>query len=69
MKKALGAFRAGYLAALCCVGSFLFAYDTGVVGGVLTLPSFEKDFRYSTAKSTDVGANSTSLLQAGGEQF
>lgn len=28
MGKALGTFRAVYLVALCCVGSFLFAYDT-----------------------------------------
>jgi len=69
MGKALGQFRATYLAALCCVGSFLFAYDAGVVGGVLTLPSFVQDFGYTTARATTVSANSTSLLQAGGKQF
>ncbi|KAI1333860.1 putative MFS sugar transporter [Xylariaceae sp. FL0016] len=65
MGKQLGTFRAWYLVALCCVGSFLFAYDTGVVGGVLTLPSFQKDFRINSDNSTDVSSNATSLLQAG----
>ncbi|KAH7381487.1 general substrate transporter [Phaeosphaeria sp. MPI-PUGE-AT-0046c] len=65
MSKALGTFRAFYLVALCCVGSFLFAYDTGIVGGILTFPSFQRDFRYSNAQRASVGSNSTSLLQAG----
>ncbi|KAL1900966.1 hypothetical protein Sste5346_002027 [Sporothrix stenoceras] len=58
-----GTFRASYLSALACVGSFLFAYDTGIIGGVLTLPSFVEDFR--TGGNTNVSSNSTSLLQAG----
>ncbi|KAG9252852.1 general substrate transporter [Emericellopsis atlantica] len=65
MGKALGTFRAVYLVALCCVGSFLFAYDTGIVGGILTFKSFQRDFRYSDAQRASVGSNSTSLLQAG----
>lgn len=67
MTKALGTFRAFYLVALCCVGSFLFAYDTGIVGGILTFPSFQRDFRYTTKDKANVGSLSTSLLQAGGE--
>ena len=66
---ALGTFRAVYLVALCCVGSFLFAYDTGIIGGILTLPSFQRDFGYGEAQSATVGSNSTSLLQAGGNFF
>lgn len=66
MSQALGTFRAVYLVALCCVGSFLFAYDTGIVGGILTFPSFMRDFRYGEDQSANVGSNSTSLLQAGG---
>lgn len=66
MGKALGSFRVSYLVALCCSGSFLFAYDTGVVGGVLTLASFERDFRYTKAEQVDISSNATSLLQAGG---
>ncbi|KAI6080691.1 quinate permease [Hypoxylon rubiginosum] len=65
MSKALGTFRAFYLVALCCVGSFLFAYDTGIVGGILTFSSFQADFRYGPAQKATVGSNSTSLLQAG----
>ncbi|ERT02417.1 MFS quinate transporter [Sporothrix schenckii 1099-18] len=59
----IGTFRASYLSALACIGSFLFAYDTGIIGGVLTLPSFVADFH--TKNNTDVSSNSTSLLQAG----
>lgn len=66
MGKSLGTFRAVYLVALCCTGSFLFAYDTGVVGGVLTLAAFQKDFGYSNSAKTSVNSNATSLLQAGG---
>lgn len=66
MAKALGTFRAVYLVALCCVGSFLFAYDTGIVGGILTFKSFQRDFRYGEDQRASVGSNSTSLLQAGG---
>jgi len=65
MAKALGTFRAVYLVALCCVGSFLFAYDTGIVGGILTFKSFQRDFRYGEDQRASVGSNSTSLLQAG----
>ena len=67
MSQALGTFRAIYLVALCCVGSFLFAYDTGIVGGILTFDSFQRDFRYGESHRATVGSNSTSLLQAGGE--
>ncbi|KAI1452038.1 putative MFS sugar transporter [Annulohypoxylon moriforme] len=65
MGERLGTFRAWYLVALCCIGSFLFAYDTGVVGGVLTLPSFQNDFRITKANQASVSSNATSLLQAG----
>ncbi|KAI1798726.1 putative MFS sugar transporter [Daldinia bambusicola] len=65
MGEKLGTFRAWYLVALCCTGSFLFAYDTGVVGGVLTLPSFQNDFRITKSNQSSVSSNATSLLQAG----
>ena len=63
----LGLFRASYLVALSCVGSFLFAYDTGIVGGVLTLQSFQHDMGFTAAQKSDVSSLSASLLQAGGE--
>jgi hypothetical protein len=65
----LGTFRAFFVVAVCCIGSFLFAYDTGIIGGVLTLKSFQDDFRYSNAHKTTVASNSNSLLQAGGAFF
>ncbi|KAF6795901.1 hypothetical protein CSOJ01_13320 [Colletotrichum sojae] len=65
MSKLLGTFRAVYLVALCCVGSFLFAYDTGIIGGILTFQGFRDDFRYGPSQKATVGSNSTSLLQAG----
>ncbi|PNY25636.1 MFS sugar transporter [Tolypocladium capitatum] len=61
----LGAFRASYLVALSCVGSFLFAYDTGIVGGILTLKSFQDDFGFTAKEKDNVSSLSASLLQAG----
>ncbi|KAI5461650.1 general substrate transporter [Mariannaea sp. PMI_226] len=61
----LGTFRASYLVALSCIGSFLFAYDTGIVGGVLGLPSFQKDMGVTAASKATISSNSASLLQAG----
>jgi MFS family permease len=65
MGKRLGTFRAVYLVALCSMGSFLFAYDTGIVGGILTLESFQRDFGYSKKEKTQVNSNCVSILQAG----
>jgi hypothetical protein len=65
----LGTFRASYLVALCCVGSFLFAYDTGIVGGVLSLESFQRDMGMTPGSKSTVSSNSASLLQAGGEHL
>ncbi|KAH7165702.1 general substrate transporter [Dactylonectria macrodidyma] len=61
----LGTFRASYLVALSCIGSFLFAYDTGIVGGVLSLESFQRDMGMTAATKSTVSSNSASLLQAG----
>lgn len=43
-----------------------FAYDTGVVGGVLTFDSFKRDFGINASNSSTVSGLSASLLQAGG---
>ena len=67
MGKHLGTFRSSYLVALSCVGSFLFAYDTGIVGGILTLKSFQKDFGFTAGQKDNVSSLSASLLQAGGK--
>ncbi|KAF4464440.1 sugar transporter [Fusarium albosuccineum] len=61
----LGTFRVSYLVALCCIGSFLFAYDTGIVGGVLSLESFQRDMGMTPESKATVSSNSASLLQAG----
>ncbi|KAM0259867.1 hypothetical protein ACHAQJ_003111 [Trichoderma viride] len=61
----LGTWRATYLVSLSCVGSFLFAYDTGIVGGVLTLDSFMRDMGFSDKEKENVASLSASLLQAG----
>lgn len=65
MSPSLGTFRACYVVALCSIGSFLFAYDTGIVGGVLTLSSFQRDFRYTKKEKTQVNSNCVSILQGG----
>lgn len=65
MSNKLGTFRAIYVVALCSIGSFLFAYDTGIVGGVLTLSSFQRDFRYTKAQKVQVSSNCVSILQGG----
>ncbi|KAL4929765.1 sugar porter family MFS transporter [Aspergillus undulatus] len=65
MGKLLGRLRAVFLVSVCCVGSFLFAYDTGIIGGILTLDSFMESFRYSESERSDINSNSNSLLQAG----
>lgn len=65
MGKRLGTIRAIYLVSLCCIGSFIFAYDTGIVGGILTLKSFQDDFRYSKKRQTSVNSNAVSILQGG----
>ncbi|KAF7588110.1 hypothetical protein BBP40_006175 [Aspergillus hancockii] len=65
MGKTLGLVRAYYTVALACTGSFLFAYDTGIIGGVLTFKSFQSSFRYTKEQKSTISSNSNSLLQAG----
>lgn len=65
MGRKLGTFRACYVVALCSIGSFLFAYDTGIVGSILTFKSFQNDFRYSAKDKTHVNSNCVSILQGG----
>lgn len=43
----------------------MFSYDTGIVGGVLTLAAFQRDFGYTTAQATNINSNCVSILQAG----
>ncbi|KAI9926795.1 hypothetical protein AWENTII_011425 [Aspergillus wentii] len=65
MGRRLGLVRAVYLVSASCMGSFAFAFDTGVISGVLTLASFRNDFRYTKAQQTNINSNAVSILQAG----
>lgn len=65
MGHRLGLLRAIYLVSASCMGSFAFAFDTGVISGTLTLASFQNDFRYGPAQKTSVNSNAVSILQAG----
>lgn len=61
----LGKIRAYWLGSVVCMGGFLFGYDSGIVGGVLTLPSFVHDFHYSKKHQTRVNSLAVGLQQAG----
>ncbi|GAM86727.1 hypothetical protein ANO11243_047460 [Dothideomycetidae sp. 11243] len=61
----LGVLRVYWLGCVVCLGGFLFGYDSGIIGGVLTLTSFEHDFRYTTKQSTRNSSLAVSLQQLG----
>ena len=64
--------RVYLLTTVAYMGSFLFGYDTGVMGSVLALDSFKRDFGlptdksgFSNSKNADISSNVVSLLTAG----
>ncbi|CZT21299.1 related to quinate transport protein [Ramularia collo-cygni] len=59
----LGAFRAYSFGFFICLSGFLFGYDTGIVGGVLTMESYKRDFGYTD--NTTVAAVMVSLQNVG----
>ncbi|KAH7127560.1 MFS sugar transporter-like protein [Dactylonectria macrodidyma] len=60
-----GRLRAYWLGSVVCMGAFLFGYDSGIVGGVLTLASFQRDFGYGKHHQTRTNALSVGLQQLG----
>lgn len=61
-------WRVFALAAAACFGGTLFGMDTGIIGGVLTLPDFKKEFGlegFTTTASANLSANLVSTMQAG----
>ncbi|GAB7349949.1 hypothetical protein MBLNU459_g0645t1 [Dothideomycetes sp. NU459] len=64
--------RVYLLTAVAYMGSFLFGYDTGVMGSVLALKSFKEDFGlpteksgFASSKNSEISSNVVSLLTAG----
>lgn len=59
-----------YLLTICvCLGSWMFGYNNGIIGGVLVLPSFYRDFSLppvGTSSYNTITANIVSFLQIGG---
>jgi MFS family permease len=59
-----------YLLTICvCLGSWMFGYNNGIIGGVLVLPSFYRDFNLppvGTSSYNTITANIVSFLQIGG---
>ncbi|KAI0829144.1 general substrate transporter [Hypoxylon sp. FL0890] len=62
----LGKIRAYWLGSVVCMGGFLFGYDSGIAGGVLTMASFQSDYRYGGADKTHTNSLSVGLQQLGG---
>jgi sugar porter (SP) family MFS transporter len=60
-----GTLRAYWLGCVVCMGGFLFGYDSGIIGGVLTLASFERDFGYAKKQATRNSSLSVGLQQLG----
>ncbi|KAK5108276.1 hypothetical protein LTR62_008591 [Meristemomyces frigidus] len=61
----LGMLRAYYLGAIACIGGFLFGYDSGIIGGVLTFQSFEHDFGIAANNDTKFSSLAVALQQLG----
>ena len=64
-RPALGSVRAHFFGLFICTAGFLFGYDTGIVGGVLVLPSFKGNFGIGPANKTKISSLIVGLQQAG----
>ncbi|KAL1983817.1 hypothetical protein VTN96DRAFT_9903 [Rasamsonia emersonii] len=61
-------WRVFALAAAACFGGTLFGMDTGIIGGVLTLPDFKKEFGLDgldAVAQANLSANLVTVMQAG----
>ena len=61
----LGSVRAHFFGLFICTAGFLFGYDTGIVGGVLILKSFQDDFGINGDNKTKISSLIVGLQQAG----
>ena len=56
------------LALSACMGSMFFGWDIGLIGGILSLPSFQQYFgidHMSATARANLNGNIVSILQAG----
>ncbi|KAL9059247.1 MAG: hypothetical protein Q9162_001284 [Coniocarpon cinnabarinum] len=61
----LGAVRAYWLGTVVCMAGFLFGYDSGIIGGVLTFKSFDNDYNIApTTQKTPLKSGQTSANRA-----
>ncbi|KAI1431123.1 MFS sugar transporter-like protein [Xylaria sp. CBS 124048] len=61
-------WRVFLLACSACFGAMSFGWDSGVIGGVITLPPFIKDYKLGSSDAVataNLEANIVSVLQAG----
>lgn len=61
--------RVYVLATLACLGSWMFGYNVGVIGGTIVLPSFHSDFHLpdiGTSEYNTISSNIISMFQLGG---
>ncbi|KAF8190642.1 general substrate transporter [Mycena galopus ATCC 62051] len=64
-RTTLGDFRAYWLGTVACIGGFLFGYDSGLMGAIITFESFQSDFRYGTHSATRTNSLVIGIQQAG----
>ena len=59
--------RAYILTAIASFGGMLFGWDTGLIGGILTMPSFQHSFNLNPKSKSfsDLQGNIVSILQGG----
>ncbi|KAJ7763408.1 general substrate transporter [Mycena metata] len=64
-RTTLGDLRAYWLGTVVCIGGFLFGYDSGLMGAIITFASFQEDFRYGKGVATKTNSLVVGIQQAG----